>query len=151
MRLFATSLCAGALLCAGCRHGASPNGAAGAAATSSGAAAASDDVALRAAKLDKPVAKLSKDDVEAALAKGGWRITMATETSSGKNQTILVGATKGPWSATVKVYSHADAFWSQQLAKEQGAMDHQGDALIGVVIAGKPDEARILLDSLLGK
>ncbi len=149
MRLPAIALLAGALL--GCRHASTTSDAPPGEASASRLAPAVEDVAARADKLDKPVAKLSKDDVEAALAKGGWRVTTATETSSGKNRTILVGAKKGPWIATVKVYSHADPFWSEQLAKEQGAAERRGDALIGVVIPGKPDEARLLLDSLLGK
>lgn len=118
---------AGALASAGCRH---PPGGPEPGPSGSSAAAASQapGVSVGASRLSKPLAKLSKDDVEAALAKGGWRVTSATETSSGGNRTVLVGASKGPWSATVKVYSHADEFWIHQLAVEQGAVDRDGDA-----------------------
>lgn len=107
--------------------------------------------AFRAGRLASPLSRLTKDELATALARGGWRVTMASEVSTDGKRTILAGATKVGTSVTVTVYVPADEFWELELEKQRGAYEKQDGALIGVVMADKPVEARVVLDSLLGR
>lgn len=115
------------------------------------AAAPAERAAFRAGRLASPLSRLSKDELAAALARGGWRVTMASEVSSDGKRTVLAGATKVGTSVTVTVYVPPDEFWEVEFEKERGAYERRDGALIGVVIADAPAEARVVLDSLLGR
>lgn len=143
--------------------------AASAAATASAAPAASASAAPKAvanAKTEingKSMSVAKESDIEAAMKKAGWHFIGSGGMTMGSMQTITVKAKKGHLEAHISLVRPSgkkDTGSSMKMASaksqqadfaKKGATLLDGNALLAVVIKGKKDDAKKLLDALVKK
>jgi hypothetical protein len=108
-----------------------------------------------AAKLEKPVASIAKEDLKTSLEKGGWKVGQVNESSSGQNKNYTVSfegdGKKGraQWLSSPNEASRKGSAKSWE--DKKAAVHTDGNVVLAIDMDGDTAAAKKVLDGMLGK
>lgn len=133
----------------------------GSAPAASSAAPAAPAAKARATINGKSISEAEMNDVDAALKKAGWKYAGGSGMTMGATKNVTVKGEKGSDKAAVSIIrpsgkAESGSGMKMASAKDQeadfaakGATYFENDVLVAVVVEGKKDEAKKLLDAVL--